>query len=168
MTTNNNNNNGQQQNQQQQQGQQQFNWGQATPIQKVAFVGGTARSVWDSLPAGNHSITVAGKSMGFTKPSNYTGKTSSQDIKACVQEYMGQEQAEVVENNLSVSSNFIPRKGALGHFFATVGTGIVAGTAAFFGGKAMASKGQNNQESASGADNVVDLGNQGYDHLNFG
>lgn len=165
MTNNNNNNNGQQGQQQQQQAA--FDWNQATPIEKAAFVGGTAQSVWDWLPAGNHAITVAGKSLGFTKPSNYTGKTSSQDIKACVQEYMGAEQAEVVENNMSVSSNFVPRKGALGHFFATIGTGIVAGTAAFFGGKAMASKGQN-QESAPGADNVVDLGNQGYDHLNFG
>lgn len=156
--------------QQSQQQQPQFNSSVAKAtvdfLQDVNHVTNAAGSLWANVPEGRHTLMFGDKEVGFTKPTNFTGQTSQQAIVEATKQYVGEEAAQIVDNNMSVSSNFIPRKGAYGHFIATVGTATLTSVAAFLGGRAVARS--SSESEVSTTDNVHDMGNQSYDHLNFG
>ena len=163
---------GQQQQGQQQQAQTQFNSTVAKAtvdfLQDVNHVTNAAGSIWSAVPEGRHTLMFGDKEVGFTKPTNYTGQTTQEAIVAATKQYVGEEASIIVDNNMSISSNFVPRKGAYGHFIATIGTATLTGVAAFFGGRAAARS--SSESGVSTPDNVheMGMGNQSYDHLNFG
>lgn len=112
------------------------------------------------------TLHLGGKKVGFQVGHNYADTAAEQDILTCIQEQMGSCSREVVENNMSVMSHFVPMTGAVHHFVANVLTASVVGVGAFFAGKSAGRRASPTKELDPHI--LVEYENESYPQLHFG
>ena len=112
------------------------------------------------------TLHLGGKKVGFQVGHNYADTANEQDILTCIQEQMGSSSREVVENNMSVMSHFVPLTGAVHHFVANLVTASVVGVGAFFAGKSAGRRAAT--DNSTNEPYVHYDSNESYPQLHFG